>query len=172
MVFSGPPRFGDRNDGKGYIETGRSLFVVGEIFAINYDVEVKGPNQIEMQWTKRWLEMEPDATIESQREFIRQFKKGVGTKASNATTPHIALLPGDSRWNTVLAADAENNPRIVTADDIASLTLGTRVLFVALEITYLDNKKTHHLRTCQYLQPPPSNKIWHFCEAGVFPESD
>jgi hypothetical protein len=75
------------------------------------------------------------------------------------------LMPGDNRWDSAYAWTEDKKQRLVTQADLDAFRLGTQLPFVIVEISYTDNNVLHHLRTCQFLQPPAIPPgIWHYCD--------
>jgi hypothetical protein len=172
LAFDGAPRFPEQKDEKGQVSADQN-FRVGNPLSFNYYFKVTGPNSIESRGAARELVLEPNFDHKTQLDMIADFKKKVNQERKMhpfAGEPET-LMPGDSRWSTVYAWDENKQYRLATRTDLDALRFGTQVVFVLVELPYTDNGKLHHLRTCQYLQPPAIPPgIWHFCDG--FTHSD
>jgi hypothetical protein len=166
LVFDGPISFGERKDGQGRPLPDQN-FQVGDKMFFNYHFSATGPDPIESKGVARWLYLEPDFSPETQRKMIADFKKRLNEerKQHPITMETGTLMPGDHRWDSVYAATEDKQIRLVTLDDLAAFRAGTEIAFVLIELSYTDNGKLHHLRTCQFLQPPATPPgVWHYCE--------
>jgi hypothetical protein len=171
-VFDGSPRFGERKDDKGQLLLDQN-FQVGDKIFFNYYYKATGPDPVELKEVARWLYLESDSGPETQRKMIADFKKGLNEdrKKHLITTEPSTLMPGDQRWSSVYAATEDRQYRLATLNDLDKLRTGAEIAFVLVELSYTDNGKLHHLRTCQFLQPPATPPgIWHYCEG--FNQSD
>jgi hypothetical protein len=102
----------------------------------------------------------------TEKNLIADFEKRVQQESKNLRPSETrTLVPGDSRFFTAFAVDAENKKRILTVEDLEQLQTGVEVPFVLAVFTYRDRGEIHHTRACAWLQPPPNPPgIWHFCE--------
>jgi hypothetical protein len=171
LVFDGTFRFGERKDDSGQLKSDQN-FQVGDKIFFNYYYKATGPDPVELKRTARWLYLERDFGPTTQRQMIADFR----TKLNEELKQQIAmepgtLMPGDNRWNTVYAVTEDKQYRLVSQNDLAEFRAGTEIAFVLVELSYTDNGKLHHLRTCQYLQPPATAPgVWHYCDG--FNQSD
>jgi len=168
---SGSFRFPERRDKKGQLLQDQH-FPAGDNLYFNVYYKATGPNPIELIRNSQWLYVEPDYAPETQEDLIADFKERLSKIHKNQTVGETeTLMPGDGRFITAEAADADDRPRILTANDLARLQAGTEIAFVLVEITYKDRGTIHHARRCAWLQPPADPPgIWHFCEG--FNKSD
>ena len=172
VVFDGPVHFGERKDDKGQLLPDQNLQVGDKIY-FNYDFRATGPNPVESRAIARWLYLEPDFRPETQLQIIADFKKRLNEerKQQSITIEPGTLMPGDHRWDSAIAFDENKQFRLVTPNDLVGFRVGTEIVFVVVEISYTDNGKLHHLRTCQFLQPPATFPgVWHYCDG--FNQSD
>jgi hypothetical protein len=172
VVFDGPLGFGERKDDKGQLLPDQN-FQVGDKIFFNYHFSATGPNPVELKEIGRWLYLEPDFGSETQREIIGDFRKRLNEerKQHPITSEPGTLMPGDYRWDSAVAVNEDKQFRLVTRKDLDEFRAGTEIAFVLVELSYTDNGKKHHLRTCQYLQPPATPPgVWHYCEG--FNQSD
>jgi hypothetical protein len=172
IVFDGSMRFGEKKDYKGQLIADRNL-QVGDEFAFDFYFRATGPNPVDLVSVSLWLYVEPDFQDKTQRDMIEAFKQRLSAerKRRPGKSEASTFMPGERRFDTAYAKSEPNEHRIVTQDDLNALRNGTEIAFVIVEIAYMDDKKLHHLRTCQWLTPPAiAPGVWHFCEG--FTKSD
>jgi hypothetical protein len=172
LVFDGSPRFGERKDDKGQLLPDKN-FQVGDKIFFNYYYRATGPNPVESKEAAGWLYLEPDFGPQTQQEMIADLKKRLNEERKQHPIPAEpeTLMPGDQRWASVYATTEGKQYRLVTRKDLEEFRTGTEIAFVLIELSYTDNGKLHHLRTCQFLQPPATPPgVWHYCEG--FNQSD
>jgi hypothetical protein len=172
LVFDGSLRFGERKDDKGQLLPDQN-FLVGDKIFFNYYYKATGPNPIELKQAAGWLYLEADFGPETQRKLVTDFTTRLSEerKQHSIAAEAATLMPGDQRWGSVFAATEDKQYRLVTRNDLDKLRAGTEIAFVFVELSYTDSGKRHHLRTCQFLQPPATPPgIWHYCES--FNQSD
>jgi hypothetical protein len=168
LVFDGTMRFGERRDNLGHLVPGQNLHVGDGLF-FNYYFNPTGPNPIQVDGHGALTKLEPDFSPDTQKRVIEYFKAEVKKeKKEHPLPPHWStLMPQDrGQWNTAYAwTDDFKQHQIITKSDLDDLTLGTKVAFVLVEIAYKDNGNLHHVRTCQFLQPPATAPgVWHYCD--------
>jgi len=172
LTWNGSLRIPEKVDAQGN-KVSKRFFEVGDELAINYYMKVSGPNSINVMWTAKALDTKPDSSPNSQHEFISEFNAEVNAEWKQ---PHKIIrsvwMPDYERFDTVYAATPTKEHRKVTQLDVDSMSSGTEVLFAVIEIAYMDNNTLHHLRTCEFLQPPGYTLIWHACDGNVFKTSD
>ncbi len=138
---------------------------VGDVLAFNYHYHVLGPNPVKELITGQRLYLEPDATSQTQERILADFKFNVAMDSKKIKLKPHTLSPGLEAWNSVIAYTADKRVRYVTQKDLDELHAGTTIAFVVIDMAYLDNKKTHHFRVCEFLQPPAyAPGVWHDCE--------
>ena len=172
IVLDGPPRFPERRDDKNQ-PLPEQNFQVGDPIVFNYYFKATGPNPVQLKGIASWMYLEPDSSLETQRQIIVDFKKNVDLerKQHPITTEAGTLMPGDNRFSSVYAATEDRRRRLVAPNDLDAFRAGTEIAFVLIEFSYTDNGKPHHLRTCKFLQPPATAPgVWHYCEG--FNQSD
>jgi len=177
LVFDGTVRFPERRNEKGQLLPDQNV-QVGDQLAFNYYWKASGPNPVTMLNSVRWLYLEPDVGEETQEQMIADFKMKIRKAQKEPlfrSQPPNILNPADqSVFNTVFAwTDDSKNYKayLVTQSDLDALHMGKKIAFVMVEIMYLDNNELHHLRACQYLQPPATFPgIWHYCIGFTNPD--
>jgi hypothetical protein len=165
IVFDGNMRFGEKKDYKGQLIADQNL-QVGDEFAFDFYFRATGPNPVDLYSVSRWLYVEPDFQDKTQRDMIATFKQRLSAerKKQIRKPEPSTFMPGERRFDTAYAKSEPNEHRIVSHDDLNALRNGTEIAFVIVEVAYMDTKKLHHLRTCQWLTPPAiAPGIWHFC---------
>ena len=172
LVFDGPMRFGEKRDDKGQLVSDQNL-QVGDRLAFDYYFKATGPNPVTTIGTASWLYVEPDFSPETQKPMIADFNARLKKEQKQHVVKAVpfTLMPEEKdRWNTVYA-QADKKYRLVTQPDLDALRVGQEIVFVIVEIPYLDSGKVHRLRTCQFLQPPATFPgIWHFCQGFTNPD--
>lgn len=172
LVFDGTMRFGERRDNLGNLQADQNLRVGDELF-FNYYFNPTGPNPILIDGHSALTKLEPDFSRDTQKRVIEYFKAEVKKeKKEHGFSPSWStLMPQDKgHWNTAYAwTDDFKQHQIITKSDLDELTsFGTKIAFVLVEIAYKDNGKLHHLRTCQFLQPPATAPgVWHYCDQFI-----
>jgi hypothetical protein len=142
---------------------------VGQQLAFNLHYRQQGPNPVELGKISRWLYIESNYELSTQKTLIGDFQERL--RKDRTPLGKETLMPGDKRFVTAFGINDDNSPRIITPTELANLTAGSEVLFVIAEIAYSDSGKQHHLRECMFLQAPASPPwVWHECEA--FTHSD
>ncbi len=172
LVFDGPMRFPDKIDGNGKTLSDRN-FQVGDRLEFNYFTNVIGPRPIQTHGTHRALALAPDAKIETQQELIRLFRQPPENPV--IITP-ATLMPSNRRFGTVGAVvgpTADKKPLILDQQTIDEIHAGKKIVFVIVELGYMDLGQLHYARVCQYLQPPAyAPGIWHDCHVPGFDADD
>jgi hypothetical protein len=161
VVLSDIPKFaGGDAEGK--------PIAVGESISFNLYYKQQGPNSVDLVETARWLYVKESYQLPTQKEVISDFEHKLKT-----TDPSIkprrsvsTLMPGETRFFSASAVTEQTSTRVATQTDLDNLRMGNEVIFIVIQMTYLDAGKKHHLRRCLYLQLPASPPgIWHFCDA-------
>lgn len=144
----------------------------GDGFFFNVYIKATGPNPIEVIDAARWVYVEPDYSPQTQKNMIADFKARLSKERKTFRQGESSTwMPGDGRFFSAYAVDAENKHRTITTEDLSRLQAGTELPFVIVEITYKDQGAIHHARQCAFLQPPADPPgIWHYCEG--FNKSD
>lgn len=167
VSFDGPMRFSTQR----YSPDGKLVpfddFRVGDLLTFDEYAKVSGPNSVELEGGAHLLYVEPDTKVETQQRMIQDFIARV-KKEKKEHPPRgnpKTVVPGPAGWDTIYAYTEDKQHRLITADDLTALRNGTEIIFAISEISYKDQGKLHHARTCQYLQPPAIPPgIWHFCD--------
>jgi hypothetical protein len=146
-------------------------FQPGDYLGFNVRYRVIGPNPVLLLSIAHMAFMASDSTLGTQTSLLSNFKWQVNEGRKTAHLTPSTLMPGDNDFFTVFPWNREKKPIVVTQEDLSKLRAGSEILFVFNELTYKDGNKTHHLRQCEWLQPPAlAPGIWQFCE--VFSVSD
>jgi hypothetical protein len=172
LTFDGPIRFpqGRYVDSK-MVPFGN--FQVGDELWFDYYLNAVGPNPIETGGGARALYLEPDSTFETQQAMFTDFAARLKKERKEHPVKEVikTVMPGPAGWDSVLGHDKNGKAFALTANDLDALQKGTQVAFVIVELKYRDRGKLHHLRTCQFLQPPAIPPgLWYFCDG--FTKSD
>jgi|SRR5208282_2263540 len=169
LVFDGIMRFGERRDAMGQLVADQNLHVGDELF-FNYYTNPTGPNPILVGSAARLIILEPDFSPKSEQEAIESFKAQV--KKAHVKSKWKTLMPQDTgRWDTAHAWTEDGHHLLITQPLLNDLRTGTQIAYGLVEISYKDNGKLHHLRTCQFLQPPTfAPGTWHFCDNFTNPD--
>jgi hypothetical protein len=104
-----------------------------------------------------------DAKETTQRQVVEQFKTHMRKLRSSGSTSQT-ITPGESR---ILPTQGGPTP---TADDVDSLLLGKKIIFVLGYVEFTDPRGRHIMPNCSFLQPPMSSPpkpsdamVWHYC---------
>jgi hypothetical protein len=96
----------------------------------------------------------------TERTVIKEFQ-GILKEARRQSTP-ATLTMGESMFFTAFGPS-------LTREDLKRIMDGTETLFFLSDVEYSDPVGLHHLRKCEWLQPPSSAAItvgvWHNCDA-------
>jgi len=169
VVWADPPIFavGEHEGGP---------ITVGHVIAFNLYFKGAGPNQVEIQRISKWLYIERDNSLETEKNVIEDFSRR--QRLVNQRIEPETLMPNENpHFVSAFAYDDTGTiHRLATQDDLDDLGDGKEFIYVVALITYRDvssdPKKEHHLPLCSYLQPPAKPPgIWHSCQAG-FNRSD
>jgi hypothetical protein len=166
MVFDGQPYEGLNKDDR------TQNFKIGDYFAANLNYKAVGPNPVDFIKFDALLFVEPDYSPQTCKKVIAEFKSDLKKYSGKPTTEPETFMQGQpDHFGSAYAWVDKKQKRIFVQDDLDQLRVGTEVAFVIGQITYEDNKKTHHARLCMFLQPPgfPPG-IWQSC--GGFGKSD
>jgi hypothetical protein len=174
LVFDGSARFGDRRDSSGNLVADQNLHV-GDELAFNYYFNPTGPNPILVNGRASLAKLEPDFSLDTQNKVIGYFRAEIKKEKREhpISQKWSIMMPQDKgHWDTAYGwTDDFKQHHILTVDELNALRFGTTIAFVLVEISYKDNGKLHHLRTCQFLQPPATPPgVWHFCDKFTNPD--
>jgi hypothetical protein len=173
LVFDGTARFGERRDRLGQLVADQNLLVGQELF-FNYYYKATGPNAVLVDGTARLTKVAPDSSPATQQNVIKDFKAELRKELKDhpIKPKYSTLMPQDNdHWDSAHAWTEDKKHQIITQPDLDALTAGTGIAFVLVEISYKDNNTLHHLRTCQFLQPPATAPgTWHYCDDFTNPD--
>jgi hypothetical protein len=173
LVFDGTMRFAERRDANGQLVADQNLHVGDELF-FNYYFKPTGPNAISVGDSARVVRLEPDFSPKSQQEALEYFRAEIkkDDRDHPVKTKWATMMPQETgHWDTARAWTEDRHHLLITKLLLDELTVGTQIAFVLVEVSYKDNRKLHHMRTCQFLQPPAiAPGTWHFCEDFVNPD--
>jgi hypothetical protein len=141
----------------------------------NYYYKATGPNAVLVDGAARFTEIAPEFSPATQQKVIKDFQTAVRKeqKDDHPIKPkYHTFMPQDGdHWDSAYAFTEDKQHQVITQHDLDALAAGTEIAFVVVEISYKDNDKIHHLRTCQFLQPPAvAPGIWHYCEDFTNPD--
>jgi hypothetical protein len=142
---------------------------VGQQMGFNVHFKQQGPNPVELRRVSRWLYVERNFELSTQKALIGDFEERLRKDTSffEAST----LMPGDKRYLSAVGRNEDNSTRIITQTDLDNLRTGSEVIFVVAQIIYKYSGKEHHLRQCMFLQPPAGTPwVWGYCSG--FTRSD
>jgi hypothetical protein len=163
LVFDGVMRF----------PTDQNLAVGSPLF-FNYYYKATGPNPVLVGSAARLTEIASDFSPDTQHKVIEDFKARVAKeqKEHPSLPTYSTMMPQDNpHWDSARAYTVNNKPQIIEQSDLNELAVGTKIAYVLVELAYKDRGKVHHLRTCQFLQPPAlAPGTWHYCEGFVNPD--
>jgi len=165
LVFDGPTRFPPKeiNGPQADFSVGNQLY-----FDYYYSTPTTNPNPITIDAVSGWVYVEPDRKTETQHAIILDFNERVqqaNIKDSRKPKNVGVFLPGEGHWNSLSATHDGHNPWILTQDDLDAMRLGNEIVFIVIDMVYTDNGHIHHLRRCEFLQPPAKAPgIWHACD--------
>jgi hypothetical protein len=138
-------------------------FVVGDDLCFNQYYKALGPNPVDVTESARWLYIKPKYDPATQKEVIEDFKKILEAAHAQPRAEPSTMMPGEGRFLTAYAKNGTGH-RKVTQRDLYHFRSGEEIAFVIAQITYKDNGVLHHLRRCEFLQPPAEPPgVWQFC---------
>jgi len=170
LAFDGDPKF----TGTSASNTEGVEFKPGDPLGFNVHFKATGPNSIQSGGEAFEGLLEPDFNPDTQKRIVGEFLtrlKEEEKRLSKPAAPPATMTPGDAVFDTAYVWTNMREHRIAVQQDLDDLHGGKLIAFVISLITYKDAGVTHHLRRCEFLQPPAAvNAIWHFCQ--LFNNSD
>jgi hypothetical protein len=160
LAFVGSPQF-PRTD-----TSGPASFKSGDMLGFNLDYIVHGTNPVQIIHADSVLLIRHDYKPETQKQVIELFMQQYNNDLKvNKLGQGITATPDQHPFFSAYAWTDTKQHRVVTQQDLDDLGTGVDIAYVIAMLTYTDYGVTHHLRLCEWLQPPASPPaIWHFCE--------
>jgi hypothetical protein len=132
-----------------------------------------GPNSVQLGEQAFEGFLEPDFSSDTQQHLVGEFLTRIKKEEKNLSKPAsvATMIPGDGQFDTAFVWTSSLVHRVAGQQDLDDLHAGRLVAFVISQIGYKDAGVVHHLRRCEFLQPPaPTNGVWHLC--NLFNNSD